>query len=54
MFLEEDFSQELEAIKTLAPESNMFGVLSIGEVANNSYRYIEVFNKTCVIGAIES
>ena len=53
LFLEDAFEEELQAIHNLVPNSNMFGVLSIGEIANNSYRYIEVFNKTCVIGAIE-
>lgn len=53
LFLEEDFVKELKSIHSFAPHANMFGALTLGEVANNSNKYIEVFNKTCVIGAIE-
>lgn len=53
LFLENDFKEELQIIKETANKENliMFGVLSIGEIANTNYDYIDFYNKTCVIGA---
>lgn len=51
LFLEDHFTEELEAIKRVNGTDTFYGVLSLGEVANNSNRYIEFFNKTCVVGA---
>lgn len=51
LFLGEDFHKELDAIAANAPQAPIFGVLSLGEIANNNDRFIEFFNKTCVVGA---
>jgi hypothetical protein len=52
LFLEDAFEEELQAIGLHAQNATVFGALTLGEIANNSSRYIEFFNKTCVIGAI--
>ena len=54
LFLENDFQKELQTIKETLKQENvlMFGVLSLGEIANTNYDYIDFYNKTCVIGAI--
>jgi hypothetical protein len=52
LLLKDAFQKEIESIHSLAPSAVMFGVLAFGEIANRSDRYIEFFNKTCVIGAI--
>ncbi len=52
LFLEDYFTEELKAIKGVSDTDTFCGVLSLGEVANNSNRYIEFFNKTCVVGAL--
>jgi hypothetical protein len=52
LFLEDHFHKELEAIQKTSPHSIMFGILCLGEIANNNDRYIEFFNKTCVVGAL--
>jgi len=51
LFLEEDFSQELAAIKK-GIGAPMWGVLSLGEIANKHDGNIEFYNKTCVVGAV--
>lgn len=52
LFLEEEFHLELKAINNHMQGINMYGVLTLGEIANNSSRYIDFFNKTCVVGAL--
>lgn len=49
LFMGESFDKEL---KILDPESKAFGALTLGEIANNGDSYLEVFNKTAVVGAI--
>ncbi len=53
LFLEDDFYNELKIIKDTInkDELNMFGVISLGEIANTNHDYINFYNKTCVIGA---
>ncbi|NPA59240.1 MAG: hypothetical protein GXO30_02070 [Epsilonproteobacteria bacterium] len=53
LFLEDDFQDELKAIKNTINQSkfSMFGVISLGEIANTNRDYINFYNKTCVIGA---
>jgi len=52
LFLEENFHEELFAIKDTKDTATLFGVLTLGEIANSSNRYIEFFNKTCVVGVL--
>ncbi len=50
LFMEEDFKNEL---KELDPLSNSFGALTLGEIANNGDEYLDVYNKTAVVGIFE-
>lgn len=53
LFLEDDFEKELQAIKYPLPENSLiWGVLSLGEIANANQENIEFYNKTCVVGAL--
>ena len=52
LFLESSFTQELEAVKERVGNVEVLGVLTLGEIANNSKAYIDFYNKTCVVGAI--
>lgn len=51
-FLEENFQEELNEIYAQIDSNNMIGALTIGEIANNGNRYINLLNKSCVIGGI--
>jgi len=53
LFLEDDFREELYTIRENINTDNaiIFGVLSLGEIANTNNDYIDFYNKTCVIGA---
>ncbi len=53
LFLEDDFEKELQVIKQSCANKdiNIFGVLSLGEIANTKLSYINFYNKTCVVGA---
>ncbi|MBV5278413.1 MAG: FIST C-terminal domain-containing protein [Campylobacteraceae bacterium] len=45
------FEDELKTIsKHLSSTKKVYGVLSLGEIANGSTRYIEYFNETCAMG----
>lgn len=53
LYLEDSFTKELEAIFAHVDTSNcMWGVLSLGEIANASDESIEFYNKTCVVSAL--
>jgi hypothetical protein len=53
LYLEDMFTQELEALKSGAhSQTSLFGVLSLGEIANNNNDYIEFYNKTCVVAGM--
>jgi hypothetical protein len=53
IFLGDDFVKELEEIaKQMKPSKNLFGALTLGEIANNGNEYITFYNKTCVIGVL--
>jgi len=49
LFMGDSFDKELAI---LDPEKKAFGALTLGEIANNGDSYLEVFNKTAVVGAI--
>lgn len=50
LFLEEDFVQELTAVKQ--PQVPLIGACTIGEIANSSSSFVEFYNKTSVVGSI--
>ncbi len=50
LFMEEKFAEEL---KQLDPMSNSFGALTLGEIANNGDEYLDIYNKTAVVGIFE-
>ncbi len=50
LFLEESYQNELNA---LDPAHLAFGALTLGEIANFGNAYLEIYNKTAVIGIFE-
>ena len=51
MFLEDGFNDELKIIANKAgSDVSIFGFLSLGEIASTGDKYIELYNKTVVIG----
>lgn len=50
LFMGEEFKNELDK---LDPFSNSFGALTLGEIANNGDEYLDVYNKTAVVGIFE-
>lgn len=53
--LGEDFKQELGFIvHEMQGSSKVYGVLSLGEIANDAAQYIEYFNESCVIGVLDA
>lgn len=50
LFMGNEFAEEL---KELDPMSNSFGALTLGEIANNGDEYLDVYNKTAVVGIFE-
>ena len=57
LFLENEFTKELEAIcnsvKNPKGESIPQGILSLGEISSNGEGFLEFYNKTLVIGALQ-
>jgi hypothetical protein len=51
LFLEEDFSKELNNVKI--DNIPMVGALTLGEIANNGNDYLEFYNKTSVFGLLK-
>ncbi len=51
LYLEEHFIQELTTIANHCSTPTLFGVLSLGEVANSQSGAIRLFNKSTVIGS---
>lgn len=47
LFMKDDFSKELELI---GQKSKVNGILSIGEIANAEGSFLEIYNKTVVVG----
>jgi hypothetical protein len=53
LYLEDSFKKELEIIQKQAGGGiPMWGVLSLGEIANANQENIEYLNKTCVVGSL--
>ena len=52
LFLDDQFQEELSAVYD--PKYPLFGVLSIGEIANTGRSFLEFYNKTMVAAFIES
>ena len=53
LYLEDAFTDELKAISTHAGQGHcVWGVLSLGEIANANDESIEFYNKTCVVAAL--
>ncbi|NLH49496.1 MAG: histidine kinase [Myxococcales bacterium] len=50
--MQNEFEQELEAVHLR--DTPMIGALTIGEIANSGKDYLEFYNKTAVIGVLES
>jgi hypothetical protein len=51
LFLEEDFARELDAVRQAMGERPLFGVLTLGEIANGGDYCLEFYNKTFVLAA---
>jgi hypothetical protein len=53
LFLGELFPKELAAISKVYPSKTLlWGMLSLGEIANANQEAIEFYNKTCVVGTL--
>ncbi len=50
LFLEDEFDREIEAV--YQENVPLIGALSMGEIANNGKDYLELYNKTCVVGIL--
>jgi hypothetical protein len=56
LYLKDDFQQELNRIEGALPAdaSPMFGILSLGEVGSYDDGVATFFNKTIVVGALQT
>jgi len=52
LFLGDDFSKEIDAV--CIDETPLIGALSLGEIANSGTDYLELYNKTCVVGILDT
>lgn len=52
LFLESEFARELEAVQKGLGERPLFGMLTLGEIANGGTSCLEFYNKTLVLAAI--
>ena len=50
--IEEDIKKEIETIIDNSSAKYIFGVISVGEIANDGNKYIYFLNKSCVVGGI--
>lgn len=51
LYLGNEFTKEVEAIQTAVGDRPVFGMLTLGEIANGGDHCLEFFNKTLVIAA---
>ncbi|AXX86823.1 FIST sensor-containing signal transduction protein [Malaciobacter marinus] len=51
-FLKESFEDEMQMIKKTSDNRLMLGVLTLGEIVNKGDVNLNLFNKTCLVGAI--
>ncbi|MBE0495927.1 MAG: FIST C-terminal domain-containing protein [Campylobacterales bacterium] len=49
--LAERFTEEIDGVRACQGAGKLVGVLSLGEIANSSKSYVELYNNTCVVGA---
>lgn len=49
LFLQENFSDELSSVYKRTKSNSLFGILSLGEIANSRSDYLEFYNKTSVV-----
>ena len=50
LFLGDDFSEEVNAVWQV--DTPLVGILALGEIANSGKNYMELYNKTCVVGIL--
>ncbi len=50
LFLESEFNSEITAVFSQNRKVPLFGILSLGEIANSGGDYLEFYNKTSVVG----
>ncbi|MFB1008229.1 MAG: FIST C-terminal domain-containing protein [Sulfurospirillum sp.] len=51
--LDKSFKEEIRAITNIyAPKTIVWGVISLGEIANDNQENIEFYNNTCVVGTL--
>ena len=50
LFLGNDFAREIEAVRQ--ENAPLIGCLSLGEIANGGESYMELYNKTCIVGIL--
>jgi hypothetical protein len=53
LYLEEEFERELNAVAD-AGSSPLVGALTIGEIANSGRELLELYNKTAVVGVVDT
>lgn len=51
-YLKDSFGDELSNVSSLTKRRTSFGAITVGEIANSGNKYINFFNKTCVIGSV--
>lgn len=51
-YLDDEYSNQMDLIIEETSTKYIFGVISIGEIANKGNKYINFLNKTCVMGGI--
>lgn len=56
LYLGDDYTQELDAVAAVLPDHDSlpYGILSLGEIASFNTGRVEFFNKTFVVGALQS
>lgn len=51
LYMQEEFAQELQAVGGKEGDI-IIGALTIGEIANSGFEFLEFYNKTCVMGLL--